>query len=42
MAIQIIISIVKFEIADDENITKDLEQFATGIVKKFEKLQVLK
>ena len=28
-------------VAEDENITKDLEQFATGIVKKFERLQVL-
>jgi ATP-dependent Lon protease len=29
------------EIADDQNITKDLEQLAAGLVKKFERLQVL-
>jgi len=29
------------EIADDTNNSKDLEQLATGLVKKFEKLQVL-
>ena len=29
------------EIAEDQNITKDLEQLATGLVKKFEKLQIL-
>jgi len=29
------------EIVDDQNISKDLEQLATGLVKKFERLQVL-
>ena len=29
------------EVAADENITKDLDQLATGLIKKFEKLQVL-
>ncbi len=29
------------EIADDENISKDLDQLALGLVKKFEKLQIL-
>ncbi len=29
------------EIAEDQNITKDLEPFATGLIKKFEKLQIL-
>ena len=29
------------EIVDDQNISKDLEQMAIGLVKKFEKLQVL-
>ncbi len=29
------------EIAADENISKDLDQLATGLIKKFEKLQVL-
>ena len=29
------------EIAEDQNITKDLEQLAIGLVKKFERLQVL-
>jgi ATP-dependent Lon protease len=29
------------EIVDDQNITKDLELLATGLVKKFERLQVL-
>ncbi len=29
------------EIVEDQNISKDLEQFATGLVKKFERLQVL-
>ena len=29
------------EIIDDQNITKDLEQLAAGLVKKFERLQVL-
>ena len=27
------------EIIEDQNITKELEQLATGLVKKFEKLQ---
>ena len=29
------------ELVDDVNITKDIEQLASGIVKKFERLQVL-
>ncbi len=29
------------EIADDKNVTKDLDQLAAGLVKKFERLQVL-
>ena len=29
------------EVAADENITKDLDQLATGLIKKFEKLQIL-
>ena len=29
------------EVVEDENISKDLELFATGLVKKFEKLQIL-
>tara|TARA_B100000941_G_scaffold210081_1_gene153780 strand:+ start:791 stop:3175 length:2385 start_codon:yes stop_codon:yes gene_type:complete len=29
------------EVVDDENVSKDLELFATGLVKKFEKLQIL-
>jgi ATP-dependent Lon protease len=29
------------EITEDENITKDLEQLAAGLIKKFERLQVL-
>ncbi|MDC0937755.1 endopeptidase La [Pelagibacteraceae bacterium] len=29
------------EVVDDQNITKDLEQLASGLIKKFEKLQVL-
>ena len=29
------------EIVEDQNISKDLEQLATGLVKKFERLQVL-
>ena len=29
------------EIAEDENVTKDLDQLAVGLVKKFERLQVL-
>ena len=29
------------ELADDENVSKDLDQFASGLVKKFEKLQIL-
>ena len=29
------------EIADDQNITKDSDQFALGLVKKFERLQTL-
>ena len=29
------------EIVDDQNITKDLDQLATGLIKKFERLQVL-
>ncbi len=29
------------QIVEDENITKDLEQLATGLIKKFEKLQIL-
>ena len=29
------------EIADDENVSKDLDQYALGLVKKFEKLQIL-
>ena len=29
------------EIIDDQNVTKDLEQLAAGLVKKFERLQVL-
>ncbi len=29
------------EVVEDENISKDLELFATGLIKKFEKLQIL-
>ena len=29
------------EVAVDENVTKDLDQLATGLIKKFEKLQIL-
>ena len=29
------------EMADDENVSKDLDQYALGLVKKFEKLQIL-
>ena len=29
------------EVADDQNVTKDLDQLAGGLVKKFEKLQIL-
>ena len=29
------------EVVEDENVSKDLELFATGLVKKFEKLQIL-
>ena len=29
------------EIANDQNVTKDLEQFAIGLIKKFERLQIL-
>ena len=29
------------EIADDENVSKEIEQMAFGLVKKFERLQVL-
>ena len=29
------------EIVDDQNITKDLDQLANGLIKKFERLQVL-
>ena len=29
------------EIINDQNVTKDLEQFAIGLIKKFERLQIL-
>ncbi|MDC1212192.1 endopeptidase La [Pelagibacteraceae bacterium] len=29
------------EVAEDQNVSKDLEQFASGLLKKFERLQVL-
>ena len=29
------------ELADDQNVTKDSEQYANALVKKFERLQVL-
>ena len=29
------------EIVEDQNVTKDLEQFSIGLIKKFEKLQIL-
>ena len=29
------------EVAEDQNVTKDLEEFASALVKKFEKLQIL-
>ena len=31
----------EIEVAEDKNVTKDLDQFATGLIKKFERLQVL-
>jgi ATP-dependent Lon protease len=31
----------EIEVVEDKNISKDLEQFASGLVKKFERLQVL-
>ena len=30
-----------FQLMDDENVTKDLDQYANGLIKRFEKLQVL-
>ena len=29
------------QVAEDENVTKDLDQLAHGLIKKFERLQIL-
>ena len=39
--ITIIILLVKLRKSDDQNISKELDHYALGLVKKFERLQIL-
>ena len=41
MKVQTIFLNCEVEIVEDQNTSKDLEQFASGLIKKFERLQTL-